>query len=120
MVNDRGALETSVAFLMFGLTAIAMLLLTLVALLVRHQQVVAAADLAAVAGAQRSDCATAADAATRNGGMLADCSLEGSRIEVRVTVPSGIPSRFTVFGAPMTLGATARAEVPLPASTLGP
>ena len=120
MVNERGALETTVAFLMAGLAAIAMLLLMLVALLVRHQEAVAAADLAALAGAQAADCAQAAASAVRNHAVLEDCSMQTGRIEVHVTVPSGIPSRFAVLGAPMSLGAMARAIVPEPASTLDP
>lgn len=109
MVRERGALETPLAFLMFGLTSLALLLLVFVALLVRHQQVVSAADLSALAAAQTSDCATAATVAARNGAELAACSVEGGRVEVRATIPSGIPARFAGLGAPKVLTATAHA-----------
>ena len=72
-----------------------------------HRQAVRAADLAALAGAQRSltdasqACQTAELVAAANGARLAGCQLEGPSLRVRVTM--------TTSGWLPTLAATSRA-----------
>jgi secretion/DNA translocation related TadE-like protein len=62
--------------------------------LTAHRQAVRAADLAALAGAQRSlvdqaaACETARVVAASNGAELSDCTLEPSALRVEVSVPT--------------------------------
>jgi secretion/DNA translocation related TadE-like protein len=62
--------------------------------LAAHRQVVRAADLAALAGAQRSltdvdeACHTAGVVAVANGSVLDDCRLDGRALQVTVTMPA--------------------------------
>ncbi|MFL6287467.1 MAG: Rv3654c family TadE-like protein [Actinomycetes bacterium] len=79
--------------------------------LTAHRQAVRAADLAALAGAQRSlvdvtvACEAARVVAVSNGAELTECSLEPSALRVEVSVP-------TVGVLPMIV-ATSRAGVRL-------
>ena len=62
--------------------------------LTAHRQAVRAADLAALAGAQKSlvdaavACDTARAVAASNGAELTECSLESSALRVEVSVPT--------------------------------
>lgn len=85
-----------VVFLGFGLVAATAIVRT-------HRSAQAAADLAALAGAEaavhgRAACPTASDLAGRNGSRLVDCTVAGTvvTVEVEVVGPRIVGRRFDV------------------------
>lgn len=77
---------------MFALACLAVLIFATVAMatiagvFVAHRRAAAAADLAALAGAQALDCAPAAATAAANGARLESCQITGSTVTVVVSV----------------------------------
>lgn len=90
-VDERGAASVLVLSLAGMLVLVGAALSVVGALLVDHRTAQAAADLAALAGAQtlsdgRDACAAAARVAAANGGTVTSCSVAGAEVRVRVVV----------------------------------
>jgi secretion/DNA translocation related TadE-like protein len=89
--DERGIATVVAVGLMGMLLAVTMIAVTGTVVAVTSHQAGAAADLAALAGAQalrdgRSGCAAAAWSARDNGGEVSDCSVAGRDVSVTVQV----------------------------------
>lgn len=92
--TERGIATMLAVALMGMLLAVTTIAVAATVVAVTGHRAAAAADLAALAGAQavrdsRSACAAAALSARRNGGEISDCSVVGQDVSVtvRVTTP---------------------------------
>ena len=104
--RDQGAMEAFLLAATLALTALTMMLVTVILLVARHEQVRAAADFAALTALQSPrGCVDARGAAERNSARLDTCIL--SDVDVRVTASldtglsavllrAGLPARFVV------------------------
>jgi len=108
-MNERGSASVLVVAVGALLGVIALAVGVVATGMAAHRQAIRAADLAALAGAQRSltsqaaACSMAADVARANGAELENCVLSGATVNVHVRVP-------TVELLPV-IGASARAGV---------
>lgn len=89
--DERGIATVVAAGLMGMLLAVTTIAVAGTVVAVTGHQAEAAADLAALAGAQalrdsRSACAVAASSARHNGGEVSDCSVTGRDVSVTVQV----------------------------------
>ncbi|WP_370246968.1 Rv3654c family TadE-like protein [Nocardioides sp.] len=107
--GDRGAATVLVVALCGLLLLLGTALAVLGAAVVAHRRAQAAADLAALAGAQQllvgaDACAAATELAARHGARMVRCTVTGADVAVEVVVPG---PRWHGLGA--DLGARARA-----------
>jgi secretion/DNA translocation related TadE-like protein len=85
--RDRGSATIYASLALVALTALGVTVSGYTALAVAKHRAAAAADLAALAGAQALQdggdaCVTASDVAKRNGAQLADCLVDGLTVRV--------------------------------------
>jgi secretion/DNA translocation related TadE-like protein len=85
--RDRGSATVYAAFALVCLTALGVTVSGFTAIATAKHRAAAAADLAALAGAQALQhgaeaCSAAADLAVRNGAALVDCTVEGPVVTV--------------------------------------
>ena len=108
-MNERGSASVLVLAAGALLGVISLAVGVLATGMTAHRQAVKAADLAALAGAQRSltsqtaACAVASEVAEANGAELENCALTEATVQVHVRVP-------TIELLPV-IGASARAGV---------
>lgn len=99
--DEAGAASVVVLALAFGLVLVAWGSGSVVGLVVAHRTAQNAADLAALAAAQRlsrgtDGCRTAADVAVANHAQLLTCAVTGAVVLVDVEVEAGFGTRITV------------------------
>lgn len=96
MSRERGSASVLVLAVAASLLTLSLPVVLVASLLAGHRQAVRAADLAALAGAQRSvsdaavACAWARSVASANGARLTSCALADSSVRVAVAVPTTI------------------------------
>lgn len=108
--RDEGAMESFVLAAILGITALTMLISSVILLTARREQARAAADLAALSALQSpSGCVAAYEAVRRNGARLDHCDLTEDDARVIASVPTGVSRSLLDAGFPARFTATAHA-----------
>ena len=109
--RDAGAMEAFFLAATLALTALTMLLVTVISLAARHEQTRAAADFAALAALQSADgCDAARSAAARNGARLDECVISDVDARVVASVRSGLAAPLVEAGLPARFAVSAHAS----------